>query len=99
VIGRLIPDDVYHRRRSPARVVQLVLHEGFVLVGIGLLVGIAASFLLRSAIASQIYAVRPFDPLVLASVIAVLGLIALAACLVPARRAVKVDPLIVLNEQ
>ncbi len=84
---------------TPARIVQLVLREGFVLVGFGLLVGIAGSFLLRSAIASQIYAVRPLDPLVLLSVIAVLGLIALAACLVPARRAVKVDPMIVLNEQ
>ncbi len=84
---------------TPARIVQLVLHEGFVLVGIGLVVGVAGSFLLRSAIASQIYAVRPFDPLVLVTVIALLGLIALAACLAPARRAVQVDPMIVLNEQ
>ena len=84
---------------TPARIVQLVLHEGLVLVGIGLQVGIAGSFLLRSAVAGQIYGVQPFDPLVLLSVIAVLGLIALAACLVPARRAVQVDPMIVLNEE
>ena len=84
---------------TPAGIARLVLKEGFVLVGVGLVVGIAGSFLLRSAIVSQIYAVRPFDPLVLVSVITVLGLLALAACLVPARRAVKVDPLIVLNEQ
>jgi len=84
---------------TPGRIVQLVLHEGFILVGIGLLVGIAGSFLLRSAVAGQIYGVQPFDPLVLLSVIAVLGLIALAACLVPARRAVQVDPMIVLSEQ
>jgi len=84
---------------SPGRIVQLVLREGFVLVGIGLLVGISGSFLLRSAVAGQIYGVQPLDPLVLLSVIAVLGLIALAACLVPARRAVQVDPMIVLNEQ
>lgn len=84
---------------TPAGIVQLVLQEGLVLVGVGLMVGIAGSFLLRSAIVSQIYAVRPFDPLVLVSVIAVLGLLALAASLVPARRAVKVDPMIVLNEQ
>jgi putative ABC transport system permease protein len=84
---------------TPGRIVRLVLHEGLVLVGLGLVVGIAGSFLLRSAVASQIYRVSPFDPLVLLSVIAVLGAIALAACLVPARRAVQVDPMIVLNEQ
>jgi putative ABC transport system permease protein len=84
---------------TPRRIVRLVLHEGFVLVGFGLVVGIAGSFLLRSAVASQIYSVRPFDPLVLVSVIVVMGLIALAACLVPARRAVQVDPIIVLNEE
>jgi predicted permease len=84
---------------SPGRIVQLVLHEGFMLVGIGLLVGVAGSFLLRSAVAGQIYGVQPFDPFVLLSVIAGLGLIALAACLVPARRAVRVDPMIVLSEQ
>jgi putative ABC transport system permease protein len=84
---------------TPGRIVRLVLHEGLVLVGLGLVVGIAGSFLLRSAVASQIYRVSPFDPLVLLSVIAVLGVIALAACLVPARRAVQVDPMIVLNEQ
>jgi putative ABC transport system permease protein len=84
---------------SPGRIVQLVLREGFVLVGIGVLVGIVGSFLLRSAVAGQIYGVQPLDPLVLVSVIALLGLIALAACLVPARRAMEVDPIIVLNEQ
>lgn len=84
---------------TPGRIVQLVLHEGLILVGIGLLVGVAGSFLLRSAIAGQIYGVQPFDPLVLLSVIAVLGLIALVACLVPAHRAVQVDPMIVLSEQ
>jgi putative ABC transport system permease protein len=84
---------------TPGRIVRLVLHEGLVLVGLGLVVGIAGSFLLHSAVASQIYRVSPFDPLVLLSVIAVLGVIALAACLVPARRAVQVDPMIVLNEQ
>lgn len=84
---------------TPARIVQLVLREGFVLVLVGLVAGIAGSFLLRSVIVSQIYGVRPFDPLVLVSVIGVLGLLALIACLVPARRAVKVDPMVVLNEQ
>jgi putative ABC transport system permease protein len=84
---------------TPGRIVQLVLQEGFVLVAIGLVVGIGGSFLLRSAIISQIYGVQPFDPVVVVSAIALLGLIALAACLAPARRAMQVDPMIVLNEQ
>jgi len=43
--------------------------------------------------------VQPLDPFVMASVTLVLALVALSACLLPARRATEVDPIIVLNEQ
>ena len=45
------------------------------------------------------YGVQALDPLVMTSVAGLLGIVALAACLLPARRATQVDPVIVLNEQ
>jgi predicted permease len=84
---------------SVAGIVKLVLSEGLVLVGTGLVLGIAGAAALRQAIENQLYGVRPLDPLVIGCVTLVLGLVALAACLLPARRATQVDPVIVLNEQ
>jgi predicted permease len=84
---------------TQGRIIQLILREGLILVGSGLLLGALASIALKSALASQIYSVRPLDPLVMASVVLLLGMIALIACVVPARRATKVDPKIVLSEQ
>jgi putative ABC transport system permease protein len=80
-------------------IVKLVLREGLVLVGIGLVLGIAGSISLRSIVISEIYGVGPLDPWVLGSVAAVFGVVALSACVAPARRAVRVDPVVVLTEQ
>ncbi len=82
-----------------AGVVGLVLREGLVLVGIGLAVGFTGAASLQKAVSSQIYGVRPLDPLVIGAVTVSLATIALAACVLPARRAVRVDPVAVLNEQ
>ena len=78
-------------------VVRLVLREGLVLVAIGLAVGFAGAIALHKAVVSQIYGVRPSDPLVMGGVTLLLGMIALAACAVPARRATRVDPIEVLR--
>lgn len=80
-----------------AGILQLVLREGFKLVGIGLVLGIAGAASMQRALASEIYGVQPYDPLVIAGVMALLGSIALAACAVPARRAMRVDPIVVLR--
>jgi predicted permease len=80
-------------------IVKLVLREGFTLVGIGLILGVAGAVALRTVVATEIYGVGSLDPLVIASVAALLGVVALAACVQPARRAVRVNPTIVLNEQ
>ena len=80
-------------------IVKLVLREGFVLVGIGLALGIVGSISLRTIVQKEIYGVAPLDPLVLGSVALLFAAIALLACLVPARRATQVDPAIVLSEQ
>jgi ABC-type lipoprotein release transport system permease subunit len=54
---------------------------------------------LRSAIQSEIYGVGPLDPLVVGGVTLVFTVVALCACIIPARRAAQVDPMIVLNQQ
>lgn len=84
---------------SPSGIFQLFLREGILLVGCGLALGLIGSVAMRKAVETQIYGVRPLDPLVLAMVIVLLGGVALAACLRPAQLATKVDPVLVLNEQ
>jgi len=80
-------------------IVKLVLSEGLALVGIGLILGVAGAAALRKALENELYGVQPLDPLVIVTVTVVLALVALTACLLPARRATQVDPVIVLNEQ
>jgi len=84
---------------TPGGILQLVLREGSKLVAIGFLLGIIAAASLQKTVANLIYGVRPFDPLVLLSVMALLGAIALLACAVPARRAMRVDPMVALRYQ
>jgi putative ABC transport system permease protein len=81
-----------------ARIVMLVLREGFILVAGGLVFGIAGVIALRKAVANEIYGVHALDPVVLGAVIAILATIALLACALPARRAAHVNPATVLSE-
>jgi putative ABC transport system permease protein len=80
-------------------IVKLVFREGAALLGVGVVLGGAGAFALRQAVASQLYGVQPLEPAVLAGVVLLLVAVTLAACLVPARRAVQVDPVVVLSEQ
>ena len=84
---------------SAAGVVRMVLMEGLALVGTGLVLGVGGAVLLRRAVEAHVYGVSPLDPLVLAVVTLVLAAVALAACGMPARRAMRVDPVVVLTEQ
>jgi predicted permease len=71
----------------------LVLRQGAVLAGAGLALGMALALVLSRALRSMLFEVAPHDPLVLAGVAALLGLVALSACAMPAFRATRVDPL------
>jgi ABC-type antimicrobial peptide transport system permease subunit len=82
-----------------AGVVRLVLRQGLALVAIGLAAGFAGAAGLQKAIANQTYGVRPLDPMVISGVTVLLGMIAVAACALPAWRAVQVDPVAVLKEE
>jgi predicted permease len=84
---------------SRGAILGLVLREGFQLVLIGLVFGVVGAASLQKLVATEVYGVRPLDPLVLASVMALLTTVALAACAVPARRAIRVDPIIALRSE
>jgi putative ABC transport system permease protein len=78
-------------------VLRLVLQQGLVLTLIGVAIGIALAFALTRLMRSLLFDVTPTDAMTFVMVGAALVLVALIACLVPARRATKVDPLIALR--
>jgi ABC-type antimicrobial peptide transport system permease subunit len=80
-------------------VVMLVLREALWLLVSGLAIGLAGAVALQSVVGGQLYGVQPLDPTVISSVVLVLMLVALAASVLPARRAVYMDPATVLREQ
>lgn len=74
-------------------ILTLVLGEGTRMALIGAVIGVVASLILTRLMAKQLFGVSAHDPLTYASVAFVLMLVAIAACYVPARRAVRVDPM------
>jgi putative ABC transport system permease protein len=78
-------------------VFRLIMIRGVVLVGIGVLIGLAASFALSRLISALLFGVTPNNLSTLAGVSTGLIVVALLACYVPARRATKVDPMVALR--
>ena len=76
----------------------LIVSEGLWLLCIGVSAGVAGAFAIRRALQTQLFGVQPMDPVVLAVVTVVLGVVALLACAIPARRAARIDPLLALTE-
>jgi putative ABC transport system permease protein len=83
----------------PGDVVKLIVGQGMTLVLAGIGAGVAAAVWLSRYLQSQLYAVSPLDPAVYAVVTALLAAVALAACLLPARRALRVNPLDALRQE
>ena len=79
-------------------VLRMVLRQGLTLTGVGLAAGIGASFLVNRALASLLFNVKPNDPATIAGVAGIIAIVALGACLIPARSATHVDPLVVLRQ-
>ncbi len=84
---------------SPADVMRLVLQEGALLVVIGLAVGAALSFAGAQFISGLLFGVSARDPMVFVAVAALVTIAALAACLIPGRRALRIDPLLALRAE
>ena len=74
------------------RVLRLVLGEGALLVGIGVLIGVPGIYATGRLIRGVLVGISPSDPLTLAAVAAGLALVTLAACYVPARRVLGIEP-------
>ncbi|MGB6961790.1 MAG: ABC transporter permease [Candidatus Acidiferrum sp.] len=81
----------------PRDVLHLILGEGLKLVLAGVVLGIIAALAMTRLLSTLIYGVRATDPLIFLSVVALLVAVALAACFVPARRAMRVDPIVALR--
>jgi ABC-type antimicrobial peptide transport system permease subunit len=81
----------------PGDVVWLVMREVIVLVGSGVVLGLAAAWGLSRLVSSQLYGVTANDPVTMAAAAAVLAAVALLAGYVPARRATRVNPVLALR--
>ena len=78
-------------------ILKLVFAQGMLPLAIGLTIGLAASLAVNRLLQSMLVQVSPADPITLAVVSAVLVLSAALGCLIPARRAMRVDPLVALK--
>jgi predicted permease len=84
---------------SRGRVLGMILGQGMTLAGVGLALGVISSVLLTRFLQTQLFNVKPSDPATIAAVIAFIATVALIACYVPARRATRVDPMVVLRDE
>jgi predicted permease len=82
-----------------SQVLQLVLRQGMLLAGIGLGLGLFAAFGSTRLASTFLYGVNPHDPLIFGVVTSLLAIAAFAACYFPARKALKIDPIIALRSE
>jgi putative ABC transport system permease protein len=83
----------------PRAVMRLVVGQGMRLTAVGLALGMAGALALTRVLASQLYGVSPTDPLTFVAVAALLLGSATIACLLPARQATRIDPMIALRSE
>ncbi len=84
---------------TPGDVGRIVLKQSAMVIGIGVAVGLGAAAGLSRFLQSELFGVSALDPVVYATVALALGAVALAACWFPARRAMRVDPVIALRAE
>jgi ABC-type antimicrobial peptide transport system permease subunit len=78
---------------------QLILRQGMMLAGIGLILGLAVVLVLARFLTSMLYGVSPSDPVTFLGISFLLAMVALLACYLPARRAARIDPMIAIREE
>jgi predicted permease len=83
----------------PRDIARLFLGEGILLAATGIVIGVAGALGLTRFLKSLLFEVKPTDPLTFVGVAILLGVVALAACYIPARRAMKVDPMVALRHE
>jgi putative ABC transport system permease protein len=80
-------------------IVRVVVQRALGLTGVGVLLGLAGSMAASQTLITLLFAITPLDPITYAGVVALLIAVALGACVVPARRAARVDPAITLRAE
>lgn len=81
---------------QPRQILRMILRQGIVIVAVGLVLGVLAA-LAAARVVGAFLTVSPTDPVTYVAVSALLTLVALAACAIPARRAMRVDPMVALH--
>ena len=87
------------RRVNAGDIRRMVLRDGMWPGTIGMILGLAGSLAVNRILRSQLVGLSPYDPVTMAGAPVVLILVALLACLIPARRAMRVDPAIALRHE
>jgi putative ABC transport system permease protein len=84
---------------SPADVLLLVLRQGMMLTAMGLVIGIITALVFSRLMATVVYDVKPSDPLTFVAVALLLAGVAVVACYIPARRAMRLDAVVALRHE
>jgi predicted permease len=84
---------------TPGSILSLVMKRGLLLAGIGLVIGLGVALLSTRVVSILLFGVTPTDPVVFVGVPLTLALVAALACYLPARRALRVDPLTALRQE
>jgi ABC-type antimicrobial peptide transport system permease subunit len=79
------------------QVTKMVLRTAFLQMGIGLAIGIPAAIAAGKLMTTQLFGVKPWDPIMLSFAVIIISLAALLASLIPARRAAQVEPMVALR--
>ena len=79
--------------------ISLVMTAGATVIGAGMIAGIIGAFVLTRLMQALLYEVSPHDPLVLGSAVLLIGVVALTAAAIPARRAARVEPMVALKAE
>ena len=83
---------------SPGSLIRMVLGQGLLLTAVASAIGLAAAVAMTRFMASMLFNVAPRDPLTFALVAAVLAVVAIAASVIPARRAMTINPIVALRD-
>jgi putative ABC transport system permease protein len=84
---------------QPSQIVKLILRQGLLIVGIGIAIGLVCALAAGRVVGQFLVGVGAADPLTFVSVSLILASVALFACWIPARRAMRVDPAVALRHE